>query len=619
MTTIIQTSSNAIVIPLERIHVDANVRDLDPEHVASLAGSIDLQGLLVPVIVAPRENPDGDYELVAGFHRHAACVKLGRDAIDAIVKDVTEDTDPSVVAAARATENIARKNLNAYEEAVAVDAMLTKGLTAAGAAQALGWPAQRVSDRIKLLELPEKAQRMIGAGELPLAAVDPLRGIGDVSRELLEALIDFVEGDERYLAELAHDIPRVIRHAVDFGDLKVFVADLVAIRDYGIEQLKLGKRATADYEELTQLHKKLNAYTWGKPEIRFADAEVDQARAAGVLIEGIGSPLIVDRSLYRELVKQAIKRTLEETRARAEQIAEDRKAEQQQLKAERAQDPEAGIKREHGREMRALAESAHPANTDLGWELRNNLSVVDPASIDVAKFFVYALLENGHSWSDDDSDKVTQLAMTGIRLVVDEFRQDVTKTRKDGSKGALRIDYGNPTDSKACREWLWKFIEGGKTAGDLYGRALVVIAAEHYASRLVVPVSQQRPALGWNSRDGRAIKALEKLAGKHVPVSLKKLNKAVEHAKAGYNTELAAAAARKQRVKDLGDEHVDNNVDDVDEFDADGDLDEETDSLTYVEVDGVVVAKTRHITLDEPEQVDSEDLEDGPELDGVTE
>ncbi len=218
--------------------------------------------------------------------------------------------------------------------------------------------------------------------------------------------------------------------------------------------------------------------------------------------------------------------------------------------------------------MRSIAEQAHGANTDLGWALRNNLATVDPASIDVARFFVYALLENGHSWSDPnaDSDKVTRLASTGIRLVIDEFREDVTKTRKDGSKGALRIVYGT-NDSAPERAWLWKFIEGGKTAGDLYGRALVVIAAEHYASRLVLPHSQQHSPLAWGSRQGKAVKALEKLAGPHVPVSLKQLAKAVKKAKAEYDEQLsqARAAARQARAEQHGEEHVDNVADDFDD------------------------------------------------------
>src|SRR5213079_1679604 len=51
---------------------------------------------------------------------------------------------------------------NPYEEAKAVRAMLDRGLTDDGAAQALGWPKQRVSARVKILELPERAQQLLG-------------------------------------------------------------------------------------------------------------------------------------------------------------------------------------------------------------------------------------------------------------------------------------------------------------------------------------------------------------------------------------------------------------------------------------------------------------------------
>jgi hypothetical protein len=57
---------------------------------------------------------------------------------------------------------------------------------------------------------------------------------------------------------------------------------------------------------------------------------------------------------------------------------------------------------------------------------------------------------------------------------------------------------------------MWKFVDGAKTAGELYGRALVVIAAEHYAAQLVVPNSQRGFGLAWGSHKGHAIKALER-------------------------------------------------------------------------------------------------------------
>jgi ParB/RepB/Spo0J family partition protein len=107
-------------IALVDIRVPDNVRDLDPEHVKALAGSIGLQGMLVPVVV--RNDGDG-FELVAGFHRVAAARSLGLTAVPVVIRDAqTEDAD-------RAVENITRKQLNPYEEAKAVRAMLERGLT----------------------------------------------------------------------------------------------------------------------------------------------------------------------------------------------------------------------------------------------------------------------------------------------------------------------------------------------------------------------------------------------------------------------------------------------------------------------------------------------------------
>ncbi len=75
--------------------------------------------------------------------------------------------------------------------------------------------------------------------------------------------------------------------------------------------------------------------------------------------------------------------------------------------------------------------------------------------------------------------------------MIGDFREDKTKERKDGSRGALRITYGDGKKHENQSHWLWKYLDGARSAGELYGRALVVIAAEQYASRLVVPSSQQ--------------------------------------------------------------------------------------------------------------------------------
>jgi hypothetical protein len=155
---------------------------------------------------------------------------------------------------------------------------------------------------------------------------------------------------------------------------------------------------------------------------------------------------------------------------------------------------------------------------------------------------------------------------------VDELRADVTKTRKDGSRGRLRIDYGDSRDPQAALQWLWTFIDGAKTAGELYGRALVVIVAEQLASQLVVPSSQRMPASRWSSHKDIAAKALKKLAGPHLPTSLTKLEQAVKRAHRAYDkTEIAAreqhrverAAAETEPAESSVDDGLDADLSDV--------------------------------------------------------
>jgi hypothetical protein len=192
--------------------------------------------------------------------------------------------------------------------------------------------------------------------------------------------------------------------------------------------------------------------------VRFNDTDVDQARAAGVLIEfERGRPIIVDRTLYRELVKGAIKRTHDDLEAKAATAAKEQKTARA---SKQPADPVTVAKRERDAQLRELADQAHGTNLDLGHTLVHNLAAVDPGDIEVARFFVYALLGPGHDSSPytQTGERIARIAAGGVRLVVEELRADVTKTRKDGSRGRLRIDYGEHRDPQASLAWLWKFI-----------------------------------------------------------------------------------------------------------------------------------------------------------------
>jgi hypothetical protein len=166
---------------------------------------------------------------------------------------------------------------------------------------------------VKILELPERGQQLIGEDVIHLAAVDQLRAIGTVAPELLDAVIAYLDDGNAWAAERLTREPGWVLDAAltHAGNSKVFAAYLHSASSHEIAELRLGKKTEQLYADAEKLHKQLEGYAYGPPQVRFTDDDVDQARAAGVLIEfeGPGRPIIVDRPIYRELVKAAIKRT----------------------------------------------------------------------------------------------------------------------------------------------------------------------------------------------------------------------------------------------------------------------------------------------------------------------
>jgi DNA-binding FrmR family transcriptional regulator len=345
--------------------------------------------------------------------------------------------------------------------------MLARGLSEDGAAQALGWPKARVTGRMRLLDLPERAQQMVGEGELSLSCVDVLRQIGAVSRPIQELVVEYLDHDDTaWVRDRLEGEPGwVIGQAIQaIGTSKTWAEYMTGFAARDVVELKLGKVAEQQMAEVEKLFKALNPYAYTSQLVRFIDAEIDQARAAGVLIElEHGAPIITDRKLYRELVKQALKRGVQEYRAKAA-AARQAKASERKRSGAKPNDPLAHAKRAHREAVRELSDQAHGVNLDLGASLIHGLSRVDPNDMAVARFFVYALLgpdpQTGSAYSAV-GERVRRIAAYGVRMVIEDFRTDVTKTKKDGTRGRLKIDYGDrhaADHPAAAITWLWKFL-----------------------------------------------------------------------------------------------------------------------------------------------------------------
>jgi ParB/RepB/Spo0J family partition protein len=541
-------------VPLDLIDVGENVRELDQAHVEALASSIALRGLINPLTV----RPEGErFSLVAGNHRYAACRKLGLDPVEVTLRDQEGSSADS------AAENVVRKQLSPLEEARAVAHMLDEGYTIDGAATVLGWSRGLVSARAKILDLPETAQQLIGSGELPVSAVATLTKIAAVSAELCEAVLAPVAAEEISGEQFTSNPGWAIGQALRESELKVFAAYLSTLSHHEIPGLRLGKKVEAAYAEAEALHKQIDRYAYGPPTIRFVETDVDQARAAGVLIEfEHGMPIITDRALYRELAKQAINRTLAELHAAKQEDISDRASRRAQGKDERT--PEQKLEAEHRASVRELKTQAHGTNLDLGTALLQKLAVVDPDNIDVARFFAYGLLgpdTRGYLGKDDHT--VATIAANGIRLVIEEHRTTTTPTLKSGNPGKTKIAYGEVEDSA---QWLWKFVDGAKNAGELYGRVLVVFAAQHYAQNLVLPASQRRNSVLPRTHKETARKAFERVTKNVLPASHVQLQRALEREARSYTkhqSELGGASRERTAAEDTDASDPEESTEDV--------------------------------------------------------
>jgi hypothetical protein len=167
--------------------------------------------------------------------------------------------------------------------------------------------------------------------------------------------------------------------------------------------------------------------------------------------------------------------------------------------------------------------------------------------MDVARFFAYGLLgPDTPSYLGSDDHTARTIAANGIRLVLDEHRTTTTPTLKSGRPGKTKVAYG---DVDAAAKWLWRFVDGAKTAGELYGRTLVVFAAQHHAQQLVLARSQRRGSALPRSRKDVARKAFERVTKDALPGAHTQLVRALEREARAYAKRQAelAAAARSER------------------------------------------------------------------------
>jgi ParB family chromosome partitioning protein len=145
---------------------------IDEAALAELAESIKAHGVMQPILA--RVLTDGGYEIVAGERRWRAARLAGLTEVPALVRDV-DDSDALALAL---IENIQREDLNALEQAIAIQRLIREfGMTHQTAAQALGRSRSGVTNLLRLLELASPVQELVRDGKIDMGHGRALLGL----------------------------------------------------------------------------------------------------------------------------------------------------------------------------------------------------------------------------------------------------------------------------------------------------------------------------------------------------------------------------------------------------------------------------------------------------------
>ena len=150
-------------LPVDAVHPNPKQprRRFDGEAGTGLAESVRHQGVIQPLLVRPRAA--GGYEIVAGERRWRAAREAGMATVPAVVREA-DDRDTLLIGL---IENVAREQLTAVEEARAYAVLLDEfALSLGDVADRVGRSKPSVSNRIRLLDLPDDVLAMVERGEL---------------------------------------------------------------------------------------------------------------------------------------------------------------------------------------------------------------------------------------------------------------------------------------------------------------------------------------------------------------------------------------------------------------------------------------------------------------------
>jgi ParB family chromosome partitioning protein len=131
--------------------------------IEDLASSIRERGLIQPIVARPLPGLADVFEIIAGERRWRASQRAGLHEVPIVVIEADDRTALELAI----IENIQRTDLNAIEEALGYDRLVSEhGYSQTDLATTLGKSRSHVANTMRLLKLPEPVRDRVVRGEL---------------------------------------------------------------------------------------------------------------------------------------------------------------------------------------------------------------------------------------------------------------------------------------------------------------------------------------------------------------------------------------------------------------------------------------------------------------------
>lgn len=159
-------------------------KDMSPEALEELASSIRSQGIIQPIVV--RNVGEDEYEIIAGERRWRASQLAQLDVVPCLIKDVPDEAAVAIAL----IENIQREDLNAMEEAQALERLMNEfELTHAQTAEAVGKSRATVTNLLRLNNLNDDVKLLLEHGDIEMGHARALLGLeGEQQSEVAQVV-----------------------------------------------------------------------------------------------------------------------------------------------------------------------------------------------------------------------------------------------------------------------------------------------------------------------------------------------------------------------------------------------------------------------------------------------